>query len=85
MMTFRLRLKKISKPKQTRLNFDLEKLKDPEVLETFKAMIGGRFAPLTIMSNEDTDIDSMITIFNTAVTETTAQYGRDPWGQRTDL
>ena len=33
-------------------------------------MIGGRFAPLTIMSNEDTDIHSMITTFNTAVTET---------------
>ena len=30
-------------------------------------MIGGRFAPLTIISNEDTDIDSMITTFNTAV------------------
>ena len=33
-------------------------------------MIGGKFAPLTIMSNKDTDIDSMITTFNTAVTET---------------
>ena len=33
-------------------------------------MIGGRFAPLTIMSNGDTDIDSMITTFITAVTET---------------
>ena len=32
--------------------------------------IGGRFAPLTIMSNEDTDTDSMITTFNIAVTET---------------
>ena len=31
-------------------------------------MIGGRFAPLIIMSNEDTDIDSMISTFNTAVT-----------------
>ena len=69
MMTFRPRLKKISKPKHTRLKFDLEKLKDPNVLETFQAMTGGRFAPLTIMSNEDTDIDSMITTFNTAVTE----------------
>ena len=39
-------------------------------METFQAMIGGRFAPLTIMSNDDTDIDSMITTFNTAVTET---------------
>ena len=32
-------------------------------------MIGWRFTPLTIMSNEDTDTDSMITTFNTAVTE----------------
>ena len=36
-------------------------------------MIGGRFAPLTIMSNEDTDIDSMITTFNTAATETASE------------
>ena len=64
---------KNSKPKQTRLKFDLEKLKDSNVLETFQAMIGGRFAPLTIMSNEDTDIDSMITTFNTAVTETACE------------
>ena len=73
MMTFRLRLKKISKPKHTRLKFDLEKLKDPNVLESFQVMIGGRFAPLTIMSNEDTDTDSMITTFNTAVTETASE------------
>ena len=39
MMTFRLDLKKISKPKHTRLKFDLEKLKDPNVLETFQAML----------------------------------------------
>ena len=73
MMTFCNHLKKISKPKHTRLKFDLEKLKDPNVLESFQAMIGGRFAPLTIMSNEDTDIESMITTFNTAVTETASK------------
>ena len=33
------------------------------------SMIGGKFAPLTIMDNEDTDLDSMITTFNTAVIE----------------
>ena len=32
-------------------------------------MIGGMVAPLTIMNNEDTDMDLMITTFNTAVTE----------------
>ena len=73
MMAFHLRLKRISKPKHTRLKFDLEKLKDPNVLETFQAMIGRRFAPLTIMSNADTDLDSMITTFNTAVTETASE------------
>ena len=69
-MTFHLRLKGISKPKHARLKFDLEKLKDPNALETFQALIGGEFAPLTLMNNEDTDIYSMITTFNTAVTET---------------
>ena len=68
-MTFHLRLKKISKPKHTRLKFDLEKLKDPNVLETFQAMIGGKFAPLTIMDNEDADLESMITTFNTTAIE----------------
>ena len=56
MMTLHHRLKRTSKPKHTRLKFDLEKLKDPNMLETLLAMIGGRFAPLTIMSNEDTDL-----------------------------
>ena len=70
MMNFNLRLKRISKPKHTQFKFDLEKLKKPNVLETFQAMIGGNFAPLTIMSNEDADMDSMIITFNTAVTET---------------
>ena len=36
-------------------------------------MIGGRLAPLTIMNNKDTDRDSMITTFNTAVTETATE------------
>ena len=71
MMTFAW--KKISKPKHTKLKFDLDKLNDPNVLETFQAMKGGRFAPLTIMSNEDTDIGSMITTFNTAVTEAASE------------
>ena len=73
MITFHLRLKRISNPEDTRLKFDLKKLKDPNVLETFKAMIGKKFAPLTIMSNENTDRDSLITTFNAAVTETASE------------
>ena len=33
----------------------------------------GKFAPLTIMNNEDADMDSMITTLNTAVTETASE------------
>ena len=73
MMTFHLRLKRISDAKHTGLKFDLEKLKDPNVLETFQAVIGGKFAPLTNMDNEDTDLGSIITTFNTAETETASE------------
>ena len=65
--------KRISMPTHTRLLFDLKKLKDLNVLETFQAMICETFAPLTIMNNEDTDMDSMITTFNTTVTETAGE------------
>ena len=48
-----------------------KKIKKPNVsIFIFQAMIGVKFAPLTIMNNEDTDLDSMITTLNTAVTET---------------
>ena len=70
MMTFQLHLKKILKPSSTRLRFDLDKLKDPKVTESFKAMVGGKFAPLVFLHKNETDIDSIINAFNTAVTET---------------
>ena len=73
MMTFHLRPKRISKPKHKRLIFDHEKMKDPNVLETFQTMTGGKFVPPTIMNNEDTGMDSVITTFNTTVTETVSE------------
>ena len=72
-MTFHIRLKRIRKPKHTRLKFARKKLKDPNVLETFQAVIGGKFAPLTIMDNEDTYLDSIINILNTGLIETASE------------
>ena len=69
MMTFRVRLKKTRKPNQPRLRFDLEKLRDPDVACTFQATIGRKFAPLVGLSDEDMDIVTMITTYNTAVTD----------------
>ena len=43
------------------------------MLETFQAVIGGKFAPFTIMNNEDRHLDSVITTFNTAMTETASE------------
>ena len=73
MMTFRVRLKKARKPHQPRLRFDLEKLRDPDVECTVQATIGGKFEPLIKLSDEDMDIDTMITTYNTAVTDAASE------------
>ena len=70
MMTFRLRLKRIIKPTNTRIKYDLEKPKDPTVANAFQAKICGKFTPLILLENENNDIDTMITAMNIAVTET---------------
>ena len=61
MLTFRVRLKKARKSNQPRLRFDLETLRDPDVAFTFQATVGGKFAPLIGLSNEDMDIDTIMT------------------------
>ena len=70
MMTFTLHLKRVKKLGHARIKFDLEKLKDPEVAEAFHAMIGGKFAALTILDADGIDMETLIDTFNTAVTYT---------------
>ena len=65
--------------------FDLEKLNDPIVMCAFQATIGGRFAPLATLVDDDADLDTMGTYFNKAVTDTAAELlgkqrrKRKPW------
>ena len=40
---------------------------------TFQATIGGKFAPLIGLREEDMDIDTMITTYNTAVTDAASE------------
>ena len=40
---------------------------------TFQATIGGKFAPLIGLSDEDMDMDTMITTYNTAVTDAASE------------
>ena len=56
-MTFRVCLQKSRKQK------------DPDVACTFQATIGGKFAPLIGLRDGDMGIDTMITTYNTAVTD----------------
>ena len=100
MMTFQTRIKNSRKQTQPKIRFDLEKLNDPTVMSVFQATIGGRFAPLATLIDEDADLDSMVTHFNKAVTDIAAELlvkqrgKRKPWvtpdsldlcGQRRDL
>ena len=69
MVTCRVRLKKARMSNQPRIKFDLEKLKDPDLACTFQATIGGKFAPIIGLRDEDMDIDTMTTTYNTTVTD----------------
>ena len=40
---------------------------------TFQATIGGKFAPLIGLSDENMDMDTMITTYNTAVTDAASE------------
>ena len=85
MMTFQVRLKMARKPNQPRLRFAHEKLRNPDVACTFQATIGGKFAPLIGLSDEDMDMDTMITTYNTAVTDAASEilgkerHRKKPW------
>ena len=70
MMTFKLRLQRVKNQGSIRIRFSLEKLEDPNIAEIFQAPIGGKFAPLLALENQDIEIDALINSFNNAVTET---------------
>ena len=50
-MTFGLRLQRIKNQGNIRIRFSLEKLKDLNIAEIFRATIGGKFAPLLALGN----------------------------------
>ena len=69
MMTFKLHLKRTKKQQHARIKFDVDKLEDRHVAEVFQAMIGGKFAALSILDS-DMDLQTLTDTFNAAVTDT---------------
>ena len=49
LLTIKIKLKKNNKSTNNRIKFDLEKLKDPSIAETFKAQLGGKFGALSLI------------------------------------
>ena len=49
MMQMKLKLKQNLQSNGSRLEFNLEKLKDPEVADLFEVAFGGRFAALNLL------------------------------------
>ena len=72
MMTFKLKLKRLAKPKFTRLKFDLDKLNDPHIAEQFKATIGGKFGPLLLFENSS-ELEESVETFEKATIETATE------------
>ena len=69
----------VRKPNQPRLRFELEK-RDPDVACAFQATIGGKFAPVIGLRDEDMNINNMITTYNTV--ETVRYLGRNVAGKK---
>ena len=46
---------------------------DPDVASSFQAMIGGNIAPLIGLRDEDIDINTMTTTYNTAVADAASE------------
>ena len=67
-VNFKLRLKTIKKPKNTRMKFNLDRLRDPNIAESFKATVGGKFAPLLTLE-EDHSAETLTAQFNKVMIE----------------
>ena len=75
-MTFRVRRKKTKKPNGSRLRFAFDKLRNIDMAGTFETTTVGKFAFLISLGDYDIDIDCMITIYNTAVTDIASEIFR---------
>ena len=51
MTTFKLKLKAKHWPKNTHIDFNLEKLKDPKIAKVFQAQVGGKFTALNLIDS----------------------------------
>ena len=61
MMTLKVKLSTIKKNKLSRIRFDIEKLKDLEVAESYQEELAGKFAPLLLLDQDPQDLCDVFT------------------------
>ena len=66
-LNFRVSLKKIKKQLNSRLHFNLDRLKDPSIHESFQATVSGEFAALLTL---DDGAEALIAKSSAVMTET---------------
>ena len=59
MMTIKIKLESLTKKRNPRTKYNLEMLKDSDVLDKFQASIGGKFAPLLLLEDPEEIVDNM--------------------------
>ena len=68
MMVVKLKLRRQKQPENTRIKFDLDKLRDPQVAAVFQAQLGGKFAALNLLDGSIDDLEGNFrkTVLDTA-------------------
>ena len=67
MMTFRLRLKRAQQQTSKRMKYNLDGLKSPNLMQQFKAILGGKFHQLIDITDTHVDVDKLTKTFNTPI------------------
>ena len=65
MMTFRVKLKVKKKDVNTRIRFNLDLLKDPNVRDKYQSDLAGKFAPLLLLENPQEICDKFTNVIET--------------------
>ena len=61
MMIMKLKLKKIPKPEAPRVKYNIDRLRDRAIRESYQVKLGGRFAPLLELTDDTQDMTDLFT------------------------
>ena len=82
MTTIKVKLLKKCTEKVVCIKYDVQKLKDPNITKQFYAQIGGKFAPLFLVSDVNEQTDQFKDVMNQAAATTTVgkkKTAKKPW------